>query len=827
MFLTELDERSNRLIEGARAARHETVDRDIAGAMVREGHTIKGTAKVMGFDAVSIAGQMIEVVWRGLHGGDLPGGIELSRALEMAARAIPEAGRGDPADPGADLVDAVGWLKELVPGVDVPDLPEPSTAAPDEAEPADEEPEDDEEAPHPRPVLELVRDLPEEPDTGPGGFESPAAHQPEPAPIPPDPADTSSHDSPPAETAPVAQPAAPSVSSAASPIPVTIEASPTPAPAEPSPISVIVEPSPGESSTVEPIAAEPSPGESPSTDPSHTATAVPPGGIDPGFVPASRPRVRPAVRPSGRLGELVESVEEWARGHGTMVNASRLFELMNHIAELRIETLSMTARIDQVVSGDDPDGRMARAHVQAVRVAAEQLQAEALALASVPFNTIINPLPQLVKFMAGKMGRQIRFEFDGAGRLAVDREVLDRLADAVRQLVVNAVFHGIELPDARTAAGKSPEGVIKVSAQLRERMLEISVTDDGAGIDWDLVRAIAVEEGRLSADAPSEALPGVLFQSGFTTRASDGTLGSGNGLDVVAGAVETLYGRAVVHSTLGRGTEFRLTVPAWRSLQRLLIVESGSAAWGFPEAAVDEVMPLAEVEVQGHGDDRTVAWREQQIPLRSLASVVGADPPGDESHVVVIRHRLGDAALTLAAVDGVREVAVKAVPASMDAPAHVMGAAFMGDDDVVLVLEPGTLVAGPHIENRDDRPAARVLVVDDSMGARAVVSGSLASSGFTTSVAASVAEALEVLQQIEIDALVVDYAMPDADGVALVENVRKRFDRLPIVMLSGVADEADRNRAAAAGVNTFFDKSNFREGALAETLWELLQDPQG
>jgi chemotaxis protein histidine kinase CheA len=498
---------------------------------------------------------------------------------------------------------------------------------------------------------------------------------------------------------------------------------------------------------------------------------------------------------------------------------------MNHIAELRIETHSMTARIDQVLTGDDPGRRMARAQVRAVGVAAERLQAEALALASVPFATIINPLPQLVKYMAGKMGRQVRFDFRGSERLVVDREVLDRLADAVRQLVVNAVFHGIETPDARAAAGKSPEGVITVAAHMRERMLEISVTDDGAGIDWDLVRAIAVEEGRLNVETPAEALPAVLFQSGFTTRASDGTLGSGNGLDVVAGAVEGLYGRAVVTSTMGRGTEVRVTVPAWRSLQRLFIVEAGSAAWGLPEAAVDEVLPLAETEVHGEGDGRSVAWRGQQLPLRSLAAVVGAEQAGPETHVVVVRHRFGDAAFTLAAVDGVREVAVKTVPASMHAPHHVMGAAFMGDDDIVLVLEPGALVAESHGDRPADRPAARVLVVDDSMGARAVVSGSLASSGFTTSVAASVAEALEVLRQIEVDALVVDYAMPDADGVALVEEVRRHHEQLPIVMLSGVADEADRERAAAAGVDTFFDKSNFREGALAERLWQLLQDP--
>jgi chemosensory pili system protein ChpA (sensor histidine kinase/response regulator) len=278
-----------------------------------------------------------------------------------------------------------------------------------------------------------------------------------------------------------------------------------------------------------------------------------------------------------------------------------------------------------------------------------------------------------------------------------------------------------------------------------------------------------------------------------------------------------------MESTLGHGTVVKMTVPGFRSLQRLLVVDSGGVGWGFPEAAVDDVMPLAEIEVDKTGDEHTIVWDGQRIPLRSLGEVVGAEQWAGERHVVILRHRFGDVALTVNGVDGVREVAVKSLIGSVTAPQHVTGAAFMGSDDVVMILDPGSLVAGEGAGATIDRPAARVLVVDDSMGARAVVSGSLASSGFTTSVAGSVAEALEVLEQIEVDALVVDYAMPNADGVALVEAVRAQADHLPIVMLSGVADESDRERAAAAGVDAFFDKADFREGALAETLWNLLQ----
>ena len=116
------------------------------------------------------------------------------------------------------------------------------------------------------------------------------------------------------------------------------------------------------------------------------------------------------------------------------------------------------------------------------------------------------------------------------------------------------------------------------------------------------------------------------------------------------------------------------------------------------------------------------------------------------------------------------------------------------------------------------------MVVDDSRGARAVVSGALASSGFLTSVAGSVAEALELLDEVSVDALVVDFSMPQADGVALVEEVRRRGNLIPIIMLSGVANQEDQERARKAGADAFFEKADFREGTLADALWKMLDD---
>jgi CheY-like chemotaxis protein len=148
----------------------------------------------------------------------------------------------------------------------------------------------------------------------------------------------------------------------------------------------------------------------------------------------------------------------------------------------------------------------------------------------------------------------------------------------------------------------------------------------------------------------------------------------------------------------------------------------------------------------------------------------------------------------------------------------------MGGGDVVLVLDAGAVVQMCQATPVPVVPRSRVLVVDDSQGARAVIAGSLASSGFSTSVAESAYQALEILHQEQVDALVVDFSMPAQDGVELVRKVRADGIEIPIVMLSGVAKPEDQQRALDAGVNAFFEKADFREGALAAQLRSLLGD---
>jgi chemotaxis protein histidine kinase CheA/methylmalonyl-CoA mutase cobalamin-binding subunit len=518
---------------------------------------------------------------------------------------------------------------------------------------------------------------------------------------------------------------------------------------------------------------------------------------------------------------LLGSLENWASGQTIQVSAGRLYRLINHVASMRVELDSMLAemRYAPQVTVDMIE------HMTELVRATTALEMNAMELGAVPVRQMTNTLPQLVRYLAKKLGKEIRFEISAADDLDVDRQVLDKISDPVRQLIVNAINHGIELPAEREEAGKPATGVISVSLARRGSSFEVVVVDDGAGIDYNLVRQLAVSQGLVAADAAAdvEVLRPILFFPGFTTKAGDELNSVGAGLSNVADAVESLYGRIRLESQEGVGTTVTLVVPTVRDLQRVLIVDSGGMKWGVPEAVIDAIIPVDEALIRSVGDRQTLHFEESEIPLAPIASVVGATDTRPAVQVVALSHRAGSAAVSVNEVLGIREVAAKELGAVVSGPSHITGAALMGGGDVVLVLDAGAVVQMCQSVPQPVAPRSRVLVVDDSQGARAVIAGSLASSGFTTSVAESAFEALEVLNEEHIDALVVDFSMPAQDGVELVRKVREAGIQLPIVMLSGVAKAEDQERALEAGVDAFFEKADFREGALAAQLRSLLE----
>jgi chemotaxis protein histidine kinase CheA len=529
------------------------------------------------------------------------------------------------------------------------------------------------------------------------------------------------------------------------------------------------------------------------------------------------------------LGGLVGAVETWATEESVPVNAGRLFRMINDVATVRIDIDSAVRQASKVLASA-PRGTNTAAvegvleSLESVRRASVQLESAALSLTVVPISSITSTLPQLVKYLSKKVERDVELVVEGEETL-IDRQLLDRIGEVVRQLVVNAVTHGLEPRDVRTAEGKASVGRVRVAVSRDNQHLQLAISDDGAGVDWAVVRKKAIEDGLVGDDPSADDLRSVLYTDGFSTNPESSEFtGSGSGLGRVIDIVEEVFGSMTLESERGRGTSLVITMPAHRALQRAQMFAAGGRTWGLPESSVVEIAAVPDVSISVTEKGTSIGFKNESVPYSSFASLAGLDMEGMPSQIIVIQSPTGLIALSVDELLGTHEVATKDLGPLLSGSSVVSGVALLGGDETVLLVDPGRIAERMRSTVVVSAgPVHKVLVVDDSQGVRQVVSGVLASHGFSTVAAGSVSDALAVLSRNDVDALVVDFSMPRADGVALVHMVRQRYGVIPIVMLSGVASEEDRSRAERAGVDAFFDKSDFARGALVETLRGLIE----
>lgn len=531
--------------------------------------------------------------------------------------------------------------------------------------------------------------------------------------------------------------------------------------------------------------------------------------------------VRLQRQESGSLGGLLSSVSDTLMGGATRVDTSELYRLINRIVEVTLDAEALADLSLVSIEGADPNvfRKSWRAQLQKLSSAINDIQAQAVGLANVTFSEATATFPQFVRYIGRRLGKDVRFELVGDD-VHLDRQIVDLLREPLRHLLVNAVDHGIEPADTRAAAGKPPTGTVKIGAEVIDEGIDVWVSDDGAGIDWDRVAEAAHDQG--IPVIPPDLKP-VLFEMGFTTSPDRSDFsGTGEGLPTVQEAVERVSGAVRIETESGKGTTVILTLPLSIVLQNVVVVASGDAFWGLPEASVEATMPLAQAEII-NADGREIRFQSAAIPCISLAEAVGAPPLADESELLVVSTRFGLVGVTVSELIDRRRVAVKGLGPILENAHHVTGAALVGGDQVLVVLDPNFLGMVARNRPRLAERKPRVLVVDDSAGARQLLAATLNGAGFEVEVASSARQALMAMASDGFDAMVVDYSMPRSNGVELVRAMRAADVSAPIVMVSGVATQEEKRAAWEVGVDAYLDKFDLRHGVLTQTLRQLIE----
>jgi two-component system chemotaxis sensor kinase CheA len=523
----------------------------------------------------------------------------------------------------------------------------------------------------------------------------------------------------------------------------------------------------------------------------------------------------------GSLGGLLTSVSESLLGGATRVDTAELYRLINRIVEVALDAEAIADLSLVSIEGVDPDlfRRSWQAQLAALSASILEIQDQAVSLANVSFFDAVSTFPQFVRYLGRRSGKDVRFELTGED-VQLDRQIVDLIREPLRHLLVNAVDHGVETSDVRVRAGKPATGVVGVAATIVDERVEVTVSDDGAGVNWARVADVARASG-LTITPPD--LSPLLFHPGFTTVEEPSEFsGAGDGLPEAAEAVVRVHGAVSIDSELGKGTTVTLTLPMSMVLQNVVVVAEGDQFWGIPEASVEASMPLANAEMTSSAGGREVRFESAAVPCVALAAAIGGDEPADASEILVVNTRSGLVAVTVSEIIDRRRVAVKNLGPIIEGNGAIKGAALLGGGQVLVVLDPDFLGMisrhRPHLV--EDKP--RILVVDDSAGVRQLLSATLSGAGFEVEVASGAREAMLAMTSDAFSAIVVDYSMPRSNGVELVRAMRAADVRIPIVMVSGVASQEEKDAAWKVGVDAYLDKFDLRQGVLTKTLKQLI-----
>jgi two-component system chemotaxis sensor kinase CheA len=545
-----------------------------------------------------------------------------------------------------------------------------------------------------------------------------------------------------------------------------------------------------------------------------------------------------------RVGNLVAELEsEWARTrHFAGGSLRRLGETQEFARVSR--SLSLLENKTHSLARQMRGLRMAQLqNAWTVRHIGEQLQQDVQRARMVPAGSVFEGFHKMVRDLARGEAKMVEFDAYGL-EVEADRAVLQSLKDPVMHLLRNAVTHGIELPEERRQNGKSSEGRVSLRVSVRRNLLQLTVQDDGRGIDWKAVADVAARSRLVSASpagptARSE-LERCLFQPGFSTAQGVTELsGRGMGLSVVAEAVARLQGEVALSDVKGPGNGVTLSVPLLVSTHRLLLVLSRSRAFAIPVHGIERVARIKMSDVETIEGNPVARLQDQMIPLRSLAHVLAAGDPAVRSDsgfvsVVVVKSDRTRVAFAvdelLDQVDGL----IKNLPSQLAGIPRVAGCMLRGDGSIVLVLNPPELIdavqrgrGSPSLTTVAEKPQARtpsILVVDDSVTTRTLEKSILEAHGYHVDVVVDGVEAINFLRTRSADLIITDIQMPRMDGFALLEALKKdsRLTQVPVVLVTSLENPADKERGLALGADAYIVKRKFDQRDLLETIRQII-----
>ena len=500
---------------------------------------------------------------------------------------------------------------------------------------------------------------------------------------------------------------------------------------------------------------------------------------------------------------------------------------------------------------------------QTFRQVTSQLQDGMNSSRMVAFGQTADRLPRAIRDISRKQKKQTVLHVEGKDVL-IDKMIVENLYNPMTHLVNNAISHGIETPEERIKAGKPETGNLNIRAFIQGNQTVITVTDDGAGIDPEKVKAKAIEKNLITwataQHLSDQQVYELLFHPGFSTKdLADDFAGRGVGMDVVNTDLKKIRGSISTESEIGKGTTFTIRLPLVLSICKALTCVDNNSKIAFPIDGVEDTKEYLPSDIQTNANGvRCISWKNTLLPLRPLrgllnynrqirrAGIYNANQDNDDTISVIILRSLDN--LLAIEVDEVRaeqEIVIKQIDGPIPKPPGIAGATVLGDGtimpigDVLELIEIAqgkrTIEIGfniidsqigrkqPQVESIQQEPM--VLVVDDSITVRELLSMSFNKLGYRVEQARDGQEAWDKLRGgLVCDMIFSDIEMPRMNGLELLSNLHKdgKLKSIPVAMLTSRGADKHRQIANDLGAKAYLTKP-YTEKDLMDVAQHLIE----
>jgi len=514
------------------------------------------------------------------------------------------------------------------------------------------------------------------------------------------------------------------------------------------------------------------------------------------------------------------------------VEVKRLDHLMNLIGELVLGKNRLLKIYDDVEERYEGEKFLEELNqvVSSISLVTTDLQIAVMKTRMLPIAKVFNKFPRMVRDLSRELGKQIELEISGE-ETELDKSIVEEIGDPLVHIIRNSCDHGIEDVATRRAKGKPETGLIQLKAYNEGNNIVIEITDDGKGLDPDLLRSKAIEKGMITereADGMSdkEAYALIFKPSLSTAKVVTNVSGRGVGMDVVKTNIEKLNGIIDVDSELGHGTVIRLKIPLTLAIIQALLVGAQEEYYAIPLASVLETVRIPLDEIYTIEGKNVLRLRDEVLSLVRLSDIFGVKQVyegGEHTYVVVIGLAESKLGVVVDTLVGQEEIVIKSLGDYLQGIEGIAGATIRGDGRVTLIVDVAALMNLAKGINVDIRASAEtvvktktvpsdyvVLVVDDSAMDRNIMKKSMEPIGVKTIEASNGQEALNMIKSSEqsIDAVLIDIEMPRMDGYTLAGEIRKysKYKNLPLIAVTSRTSKSDRLRGVESGMSEYITK---------------------